>query len=352
VTAVLDPVAVPVLERTVASRRRLSHRRRRITIAVAVLAGVLFVLTLGVGSTWIPPWDVVTSLAGTGESTRVDFVVKELRLPAAVTGLAVGFAFGLAGPLFQRMLRNPLASPDFVGVNAGASLFAASAIALFHVSGLWVSGSALVGAAASSLLIYVLAWRDGITGLRFILIGVGVSEFMLSLVGYLLARADIWDARAAMTWLIGSVGNAGESELRILCVVVVLALPLVLVLDRSLRALELGDEQASTLGSRVERDRFALILLGVVLVGSATAAAGPIPFVALMAGPISTRLLRPADSSVLAAGFVGACLVLTADLVANYVMPVPLPTGVVTGLIGAPYLVWLLITVNSREASA
>jgi iron-siderophore transport system permease protein len=129
-------------------------------------------------------------------------------------------------------------------------------------------------------------------------------------------------------------------------------LPLVLMMDRGLRNLELGDEQATTLGSRVERDRLALILLGVVLVAFATAAAGPIPFVALMAGPITTRLLGTSGGNILAAGFVGSALVLGADLVANNVMPVAMPTGVVTGLVGAPYLVWLLVTVNSRGQAA
>ncbi|MFT4009284.1 MAG: iron ABC transporter permease [Nocardioidaceae bacterium] len=343
-TAVLPrPAAV----RDVASARY--HRRRRrivVHIGTALVALALFVATLAYGSAFIPPLDVLGSLFGFRDNPLADFVVRDLRLPNALTGAAVGMAFGMAGPMFQRMLRNPLASPDFVGISSGASLFVAAAIVLLHLGGLWLSGAALAGAAVSSLLIYLLAWKDGITGLRFILVGIGISEFLLAINGYLLARAQVWDAKAAMQWLIGSVGNAGSRELTILIVVVILALPLVLLIDRPLRALELGDDQATALGSRVELARTSLIVLAVVLVAFATATAGPIPFVALMAGPIAARLLGPAGGGLIAAGFVGACLVMAADLVANYAMPISMPTGVVTGLVGAPYLIWLLVSVN------
>jgi len=307
---------------------------------------MLFVLTLAIGSTTIAPWRVAGSLLGITDDPLADFVVRELRLPIAVTALAVGMALGLAGPLFQRMLANPLASPDFVGVSSGASLFAATAIVIVHASGLAVSGAALVGAGLSALLIYLLAWRDGITGFRFVLIGIGVSELMLSLVGYILARSSIFDARAAMRWLIGSVGQAGATERHALLAMLVVTLPLVLLLERALRTLELGDDLASGLGIRVEAVRLLLVVLGVVLVGFATAAAGPIAFVALMAGPIAARLIGPATGGILTAGLIGAAIVLAANLVAEHLMPTPLPTGVVTGLVGAPYLVWLLVTTN------
>lgn len=336
-----------------ASRTWQRHRVRRrwlVTGGLGLLALALFVVTLMIGSVVLAPGAVLASLLHLREDPLTDFVVRELRLPTALTALTVGLAFGLSGPLFQRMLNNPLAAPDFVGVSSGASLFACAAILTFHLSGLWVSGAALLGALISSALIYLLAFKDGITGFRFILIGVGVSAFMTALIGYLLARADLFDARAAMSWLVGSVGFAGATELRILIAVVVLALPLAVLLERPLRALELGDDQAAVLGLRVEHARRMLIGLAVVLVAFATAAAGPIGFVALMAGPIAARLLGPARGGILAAGFVGAILVLGADLVSTHLLPVPLPTGVVTGLIGAPYLLWLLVTVNKGDS--
>jgi len=194
----------------------------------------------------------------------------------------------------------------------------------------------------------VLAWRGGIIGYRFTLIGIGIAEFMLSLVGYLLARADIYDAREAMTWIVGSIGQAGPGELTALLVATALLIPMAVLLGRPLRALELGDDTATALGTRVELSRFALIGVAIALVAFATAAAGPIVFVALVAGPLAARLLGPASGGIVAAGLVGAALVLAADLVAEHVLPIALPTGVVTGLIGAPYLVWTLATVNRQ----
>jgi iron complex transport system permease protein len=328
------------------------HRARRLRRAVVVtgvlglLALALFVLTMMVGSYRLSAWQVVASTFRLGGDPAVDFIVRELRLPTAAAALAVGLALGASGSIFQRLLANPLASPDVVGVSSGASLFAVASIVLLEAGSAWISGSALLGALLSSALIYLLAWRDGISGYRFILIGIGVSELLLSITAYLVARADIYDAREAMTWLIGSVGQAGPGELRTLLATVAVLLPVALALDRPLRALELGDEAAKALGARVELVRLGLIAVSLVLVAFATAVAGPIMFVALVAGPVARRLLGPAPGGLAAAAFAGAVIVLGADLVVEHALPIALPTGVVTGAVGAPYLVWLLITVN------
>jgi iron complex transport system permease protein len=339
----LDRVIRPAVAAQRSSRRR---RGAAVTLVLGGLVFALFVVTMMVGSYGLGPWDVIASAFRLGSDPSVDFVVRELRLPTALTGLAVGLALGVAGLVFQKLLANPLASPDFVGVSSGASLFAVSAIVLFDVGSAGISAAALAGALTSAGLVYVLAWRDGISGYRFILIGIGVSELMLSLVGYIVARAELNEAREAMTWIVGSVGQAGTGELRALLVVVALLVPAALLLDRSLRTLELGDDTARALGARVEAGRLALLGISIVLVAFATAAAGPIMFVALMAGPIAMRLFGPASGGILAAGLVGAVIVLSADLVAEHALPVSLPTGVLTGAIGAPYLIWLLATTN------
>jgi iron complex transport system permease protein len=323
-------------------------RRRRSALVTAVLAVAtlgLFVLTLMVGSFAVSVPDVVRSLLAPGADPSADFVVRDLRLPTAATALGVGIALGIAGTVFQKLLGNPLASPDFVGISSGASVCAVSMIVLFSASSTVVSGSALAGALATAALIYVLAWRDGISGYRFVLIGIGVSQLMLSIIGYIVARADIHEAREAMTWLVGTVGLAGTGELRVLLGALVVLVPTALLLERPLRSLELGDDAATALGTRVELSRLALLALSIVLVGLSVAAAGPLMFVALISGPIAHRLTGP-GSSVLASGLIGAVIVLAADLVAQHVAPTALPTGVVTGIVGAPYLIWLLATVN------
>ena len=336
----------PVGTQAAAVRRARLRRGTLVTVALAALAFALFVLTMMVGSFPLTAWEVIGSVTNLTDDPAVDFIVQGLRLPVAATGVAAGLALGMSGAIFQKLLANPLASPDFVGVSSGASLAAVSAIVLFNASSVVISGSALVGAIVSAAMVYLLALRGGLSGYRFILVGIGVSEFFLSLVGYVIASAELFQARQAMTWLVGSLGQAGTGELRALIGAVVLLLPAALLLERPLRSLELGDDAARALGTRVELHRLALIAVAVVLVAFATAAVGPIIFVALIAGPLARRLLGPAGGHVFAAGLVGASLLLASDLIAANVFSSPLPTGLVTGAVGAPYLVWLLVTVN------
>ena len=316
------------------------------TGALAVVTFALFVLTMMVGSFYVSAWDVITSAFHLRDEPSVDFIVRDLRLPTATAALAVGFALGVSGMLFQRLLGNPLASPDFVGISSGASLFAVSSIILLGAGSSMISASALAGALLTALLIYVLAWREGISGYRFILIGIGISEFARAIIGYIVAHAELYEARQAMTWLVGTVGQSGSTELRTLLVALVVLVPVALLLQRPLRVLELGDDTAHALGARVELSRLALIAVSIILSGLATAVAGPIMFVALIAGPIAQRIVGHSGGGIMAAGFVGSIIVLGADLVAQHVVPVVLPTGVITGIIGAPYLIWLLATVN------
>lgn len=335
----------PLRDAVRAQRRGRRARTSGITLGLAALAFALFVATMMIGSTRLGPWEVIGSVLRLTDDPSVDFVVLNLRLPTAATAVGVGLALGVAGLVFQRLLANPLAAPDFVGISGGASLFAVATILFTTWGAVATSGMALLGALVAALAVYLLAWRDGITGYRFILIGIGLSQLFVALTGYVIAKADLFDAREAMTWLVGSVGSAGPFELRALLVGVAVLVPVVLLLSRRLGALELGDDAASALGVRVEGSRFVLLTLSVVLVALATAAAGPVAFVALISGPIAVRLVGNA-ASLPAAAFVGAVIVLLADLVAQHLLPTALPTGVVTGAVGAPYLIWLLATVN------
>ncbi|MBT0993607.1 iron chelate uptake ABC transporter family permease subunit [Cellulomonas sp. DKR-3] len=333
-------------------------RRRRHTLGAAVTAGlalavvVVLAWTLTLGSAGISPWDALRSALHLGSDPATDFIVRELRLPRALTSVLVGLALGVAGTVFQRLLGNTLASPDVLGISAGAGTAAVAALVLADLAGVGVSLLALVGALGTALLVYVLAWRRGVQGYRFILVGVGVAAFLSSITSYLVSRAEISDARAAMLWLTGSSGLAGPAQIATLAAGLVVLLPLALVLERRLVVIELGDDAALALGVHVERDRRALMLLGVALVALATAAAGPIAFVALMAGPVARRLVGGRTGDVLAAACVGALLMQLADVVAQEVMPSPLPTGVVTGLVGAPYVIWLLLAANRRGSAA
>ncbi|BBY88949.1 FecCD family ABC transporter permease [Mycolicibacterium tokaiense] len=328
------------------TRARLRRRSVVVTTLLGMAAAALAVVTMMVGDTALSAGEVLGSVLGFAEDAAVDFVVWELRLPGAATALFVGLALGAAGLIVQTLLANPLASPDLIGISSGAGLFAVTAIVLLQVGALAVAGAAVAGAVVAAVLIYVLAWRGGLTGYRFILVGIGITQLMTALIGWVLAKAEIGDARQAMTWLVGSVGQAGSVQLRLLAGAVAVLLPVALLSARALRVLQLGDDGARGLGIRVETARSAMIGVSVLLVAFSVAAAGPLAFVALTAGPIAVRLLRGSGTGVLAAAFVGAIIVLAADLVAAHGLPVSLPTGVVTGAVGAPYLIWLLTTVN------
>ncbi|GAA4087166.1 FecCD family ABC transporter permease [Nonomuraea soli] len=331
-----------------ADRRRRTTRTAVVTGGLTLVVFALFVVTMMVGSFRLTAAEVLGSLLGTIDDPSLDFVVLGLRLPTAATGLAVGLALGASGTIFQHLLRNPLASPDFVGMSSGASLAAVSGIVFLQVGGLAVAGLALGGAVIAALLMYLLAWKDGVSGYRFILIGIGVAAFFDGLIGFVLTRAQLFEARQAMHWLTGSVGQANPTELRLLLGALVVLLPVAMMLQRQLRMLELGDDAARGLGVSAELSRAGLLATSVVLLALAVAAAGPIVFVALVAGPIANRLLGPATGGIAPAALVGAAVLLTSDLVAVHLLPTPLPTGVVTGAVGAPYLLWLLATTNRQ----
>ncbi len=332
------------------TRHHRETRRRRIATVVVSLAVVvvgLFVVSMLLGSSSISPSEVLEGLMGSG-SGSTNFTVRELRLPRSLAAVVIGIALGASGTIFQRVLGNHLASPDFLGVASGAGTAAAAALVLGHVDGTGLTVAAALGAFVSAAAIYVLAWRRGITGYRFILVGIGVSAFAASVTSYLIARADFTDARAATTWLVGSVGMASRGGIVIITVVCLALLPVGPLVARRLEVLELGEEQAVGLGSRAQLDRLLVIGCALALVGVATAVAGPITFVALLAGPLAGILLGAAGSSITAAALMGAIITQIADMGAQYALPWPISTGVVTGFIGAPYIIWLIVSANRK----
>nr|WP_157344878.1 iron chelate uptake ABC transporter family permease subunit [Nocardioides sp. MAH-18] len=317
---------------------------------MAVLVVAVYALSLMVGNTFYGPgevWDVVRGETVPGAS----FTVGELRLPRATLALLTGAAFGLGGVTFQTMLRNPLASPDIIGISSGASAAAVIGIVVYELGATAVSFVAIPAALGTTLLIYVLAYKDGIAGTRLILIGIGVDVMLRSVIAYVLMRAAVWDIQAAMRWLTGNLNNASWESVRPLAVAMVLAVPVLLTQARSLSLLQQGDDSATALGVRVERTRLVAILAAVVLIAFATAAAGPIAFVAFLAGPIAARVVGGGTSLMVPAALVGALLVLSADLVGQFAFENRYPVGVITGALGAPFLLYLLIRTNRAGGS-
>ncbi|WP_410614118.1 FecCD family ABC transporter permease [Amycolatopsis sp. lyj-109] len=332
------------VEVVAAARRRGAVRARVVSAVLAIAIVVVFAVSLAVGDFPVPLGDLPGLLLG-GEG-RAAYVVTELRLPRAVTGVLVGAAFGTSGALFQRLLRNPLASPDVIGVTQGASAAAVVAIVLFGAAGPVVSAAALAGALLTGATIYLLSRRGGIHGYRLVLVGVGVGAVLTSVVSYLMTWADVTLAQQALVWLTGNLNGRGWDHVVPLAAALVVLLPLALGRSRALMGLQLGDDTAAGLGLHVERSRLALLVIAVALAAFATAAAGPVAFVAFVANPIATRLVGGARAGLVPAALTGALVVLLGDFVAQHLLGEQLPVGVVTGAVGAPYLLWLLATAN------
>ena len=336
----------------VAARRRTDRRRAR-AVTAALAAAVLALAGLGlcIGGFPLGVGEVAAVLLGRGEGLA-EVVVMEFRLPRVAMGLLVGAAFGVSGALFQSVLGNPLASPDILGISWGASAAAVWALLILGLGTLAVSGVAFLGALVVAAAIYLLAWRDGVTGYRFVLIGIGVAFMASSTLAYLLTRSDVREAQTALVWMVGSIGSSRWHEIAIVAGALLVLMPAAALLADRLRALELGGELASGLGVRAERARLALLLTAVALAAVGTAAAGPVAFVAFVSAPIARRLVGAGALALLPSALVGAVVVLGADLVALHLLPgdVQLPVGVVTGAIGAPYLLWLLATTGRRTA--
>ena len=302
-------------------------------------------MSISVGDFPIPLGDVLPAVFGYGGPDS-DFIVRQLRLPRALTAVLVGAAFGLSGAIFQSLARNPLASPDIIGITAGASASAVFIIVVIGGSGYAVSVGALIGALLTATAIYLLAYRRGVSSYRLILVGIGVAAMLSAVTSYLPTRAEIYDVQRATVWLTGSLNGRGWDQVRPVAAAMVLLVPALLFLTRPLRTMQLGDDTAKGLGVPVERTRAALVLVGVALAAVATAAAGPVAFVAFVAAPIARRLVN-APLTIVPAALAGAVLLLLSDLVARRIFaPTELPVGVVTGIIGAPYLIWLLARAN------
>ncbi|MFJ6613940.1 FecCD family ABC transporter permease [Streptomyces sp. NPDC091289] len=349
-------MSAPVLTRRpsveAATRRRVrgASRRRRVVLALVVLVLAAFAVTLMAGRTFYPPGDVFRVILGE-QVPGASFTVGRLRLPRAVLALVAGFSFGLAGVTFQTMLRNPLASPDIIGISSGASAAAAIAIVTLSLGEVQVSVLAIAAGLGVALLVYSLAFRGGVVGTRLILIGIGISAMLDSITSYVLSRAAEWDLQEAMRWLTGSLNGAGWDQVVPALAAAAVLTPLLLGQARNLSALQLGDDTASALGVRVERTRITVIVAAVGLIAFATAAAGPIAFVAFLSGPIAARIVGAGGSLLVPAGLVGSLLVLVADFCGQFAFGERYPVGVVTGVLGAPYLVYLIIRTNRAGGS-
>ncbi|WP_029089466.1 FecCD family ABC transporter permease [Brevibacterium album] len=330
---------------------RLSLRvERRPLVATVVLAGLasfLCAAALMIGEFRISPVALLQTLAGEPPDPRMEFFVLHRRLPRALVALCIGAALACGGALFQRVTRNPLASPDLLGISSGAAAGACTVILLLHGSPAQVSLGALAGAAVAALTIGAFALRGGMTSGRIILAGLAFAALASATTGYLLTRVFVGAAVTAQTWLVGSLQGRGWTELLPLLLVSAVVLPVLLWRERVLAILEFDPATTTSLGAAGGRERALFLACGVVLVAFAVAAAGPISFIALAAPHISRAVAG--SRALLPAALTGGILLLTADLLAQFALPVPVPVGVVTIVLGGAFFLSLLLRQGRRR---
>lgn len=346
-TALSSEVRVDLdsIARVQTARRRPRRRLMLVWAGLALATIVAFLARVLLGDFTFTVPDAIRIVLGE-EMPGASFILMETKLPRAVLAVLVGLALGVSGAIFQSSLRNPLASPDFIGVAMGASAAATFAIIALgqqgHVIAIWAAGGAVVMSAVVRLV--------GGSGSRLVLVGVGATVALQALVQYLFTRADEYDAHIALRWLTGSVAEATWSQIRLVAGGLLVLLPLTALLVRSLGIAELGPELATGLGFGPRRTDVVL-LIAVLLVALAVAVAGPVLFVAFLSGPIAWAL-NSGRRTLVGAGLVGALIVVAAEYPADYLfVDVNYPVGVVTGALGAPFLLWLLATGRAERSA-
>ncbi|SDQ95858.1 FecCD family ABC transporter permease [Actinopolyspora saharensis] len=320
-------------------------------LAGALALLLVFACDLALGDYPITPIGVLRTLFGGGD-TGESLVIFQLRLPRSLTGLLVGAALGLAGAVTQAVVRNPLASPDLLGVTAGAGAAASAVIVtggtLGGVSGFAASVGlpvvALLGGLVTGVLVAVLSYRSGVDSFRLVLVGIGMNAMMVNATLWLLTMGEVQDAGRAMVWLTGSLNARGWENVVPVALSLAVLVPVTLLGCHVLGALQFDDDTMHGLGVRVTAARAAMLLSATVLASLATAAAGPIAFVALATPQIALRLAGTARPPLVLSMLLGATLVVGADLIARTAFgSLVLPVGVVTAVLGAPYLIYLLV---------
>ena len=315
---------------------------------LAALVVATITVSLAIGTATLPLGDTLPAVFGVGEARDV-LLVQRLRLPRVAAGLAVGAALGIAGVLLQTLARNRLATPDTVGLNDGATAFAVASVVAVSTT-VTPSAFALAGSATAAALAIGLAGGAGHRGYRFLVVGLGVGAALGSVTNLVLARAPIDEANRALPWTIGSLNSRSPTSVAVLAVGLAVALPVAVVLGRQLRLLRLADAVVIGLGSRVARVRLAVVGTAVVTAGLAVATAGPLGLVALLAPEIARKAAGPRVVPVVGSALAGALVVLLADLLGRTVAaPLELPAGLVTAVVGGPYLLWLLLTTRTRR---
>ncbi|MFC9540712.1 FecCD family ABC transporter permease [Lysinibacillus sp. NPDC056959] len=323
---------------------------------ISIMTLAVFFFSASFGDSFINPFTVIQTLFGYG-SEFDQLIIVDFRMPRIFLAAFAGMALAVAGAILQGIIKNPLASPDIIGISAGGGAAVVGFLAMFSdsnhsltVSIEWLPLAGFIGATIVGLIVYVFAWKDGVTPTRLVLIGIGVSAFMQAITTMLMIIGPIYQASEANKWITGSVKSADWNQVQIVVPLILVLLLITFFITRQLNVQELGDDTAASLGQSVQKARLFLIILSSSLVASAIAFAGAIGFVGLMAPHIARRIVGPSFGVLIpTSAAIGALLVMVADIIGRTAFsPLEVPAGVFTAAIGAPYFIYLLFR-NPRK---
>lgn len=327
--------------------RKSHYRNLFCAAAMLLIIAWLGILMMTIGNTNYSLREVIEILGSPGSSGAA-YTIKSLRLPKLIVGGLAGFSFGIAGYTFQSLLRNPLASPDIIGITSGSSAAAVFCILIIGVSGIVASIFSVVAGLLITIFIFALSGKGNAFGMKMILIGIGMQAVLNALISWMLLVGSEYDVGTALRWLRGSLNTVTSADIPAVTITTVLAGGMLLFCNRYLRIMQLGDEFASTLGSPISLVRICCMLCALILSAVATAATGPIASISFLSGPIAGRIARNGKITMLLSGFIGTILVYGAELASKNLFTTKYPVGVVTGILGAPYLLLLLLRLNKK----
>ncbi|WP_374947556.1 FecCD family ABC transporter permease [Agreia sp.] len=346
--------AATVTRSSSSSRRFIILRRggfsarlpvRTLVVTASLFAAILVigVIALCAGSFALSPGEVLSALAGQGDSCS-RLVVMEWRLPRVLAAIAFGAALGVSGALFQSFTRNPLGSPDVLGFDAGAVTGALVATLVLGAGQVGLTMGALIGGLLTAVVVSAFGLASGSGSMRLIVVGIGVSATLIAFNQLLIERAELEEAMRASSWTLGSLASIGWEQLAPASGVITVLLVGAAVIARPGRMFELHGEAAAAFGVRVRSTRLVMLGIGVALVAVPVSVTGPIAFVALTAPHLARQLTRLGPLAVPPAALMGALVLLSAD-VAVLLLPTTstLPVSIATLVLGGGYFIWLLI---------
>ncbi|MDM8327044.1 iron chelate uptake ABC transporter family permease subunit [Staphylococcus felis] len=308
-------------------------------IIVILLLIVCSILSLGAGAVYISPQDVLSEVL-----TGQNFILQEYRLPRMFLGILVGAALSISGAVIQGIIRNPLASPDVIGITKGASLTAVIVIIVFPTAPLFVLPVAsFVGAIIISIILSLLISYKGVKGSQLALIGMAIGAIAMALVQYLLIRNPM-EANIALVWLTGSLFGRSMQHVYTILPWLIIAIPLIIANSRKLDVLHLDEDVATAIGTHVNRTKMILLLAAVMLAGAAISVVGGLSFLGLIAPHIARSIVGHKHLHIIImSGLIGGLLMVFADGLARVIAPpIDIPVGVLIAIIGAPYFLYVL----------